>query len=144
MRQVLLAVMVCLLPAVAHADRLVDPLVIPDGRSYSQRIKQGLSEMSLTLNQHFDKLSGSMLNLKFDLTQRTGNFHLGGGDSEFGLRIASDIKFERGYANFKTTLDLAVAGESYKLELPEVDMVPRSLDGERFVEVRMPLLKGRF
>jgi hypothetical protein len=137
-------VWVCGAARVARADQLTELPVVPDAPSYSARIKENLSMMSLELNQHLGKLSGSIVGLKLDVADRTGEFHLGGGDERFGLRLDSDIKFERGYATFSATLDLAINGETYQLELPDFDMVPRSLEGERFVEVRLPLIKGEF
>jgi hypothetical protein len=144
MRSLILAASMLLVPAAAGADQLTEPDRIPDPRTYSERIKENLSMMSLELNQHLGKLSGEMVSMTFDVAARRGRLHLGGGDADFGLRIDSNIKFERGYANFETKIDLAVAGRTFELELPEFDMVPRTMEGERFVEIRLPLIKGTF
>lgn len=130
--------------AVIDHGSICDSPEIPDGRSYSQRLKDNLSAMSLDLNGHVGRLSGSMVDVRLDLGTRRGKLRLGGGDQRFGLQIDSDILFEKGYARIKTRLDLAVAGKELTLELPEFDMVPRSDYGERFMEVRLPVISGTF
>lgn len=152
MRWGLIPVVIGALAATAAADPIAaidhgsicDSPEIPDGRSYSQRLKDNLSAMSLDLNGHVGRLSGSMVDMRLDLGTRRGKLRLGGGDQRFSLKIDSDILFEKGYARFKTRLDLAVAGKELSLQLPEFDMVPRSYEGERFVEVRLPVISGTF
>ena len=152
MRWGLVPVLIGALTATAAADPIAaiehgsicDSPEIPDGRSYSQRIKDGLSDMSLELDDHLDRLSGSMVGMRLDLAARRGKLHLGGGDQRFGLNIDSDILFEKGSARFRTRLDLAVAGKELTLQLPEFEMVPRSYDGDNYVEVRLPVISGTF
>ena len=41
-------------------------------------------------------------------------------------------------------LDVAVAGRALRLDLPDLEMVPAELHGERGVELRLPLFKRTF
>jgi hypothetical protein len=43
-----------------------------------------------------------------------------------------------------TKVELGIVGRQLKLELPDFEMVPRSFGNERWVEVRLPLLEGKF
>jgi hypothetical protein len=54
------------------------------------------------------------------------------------------VKFRGGYARVQASLDLRLAGRDFKLDLPEFDIVPSSVSGQRGVEVRLPLLYGEF
>ena len=128
--------------ATARADSLTEPPEIPAPLSLSQTIQSNLTLMSLELNDHLGKLSFDLVDLKFDVTGKRAKFRLGGGDEGFGLKLDSDIKFQSGYARVQTTIDLRIAGEGFSFTLPEVDMVPRSADGE--YEIRWPIFKGRF
>ena len=47
-------------------------------------------------------------------------------------------------ARVTARIDLAIAGKTLELSLPEVELEPTSYRGERGVEVRLPLINRRF
>lgn len=137
--------------SVAHAEdhALYDRLWprVPEGRhlKLSEQITEQLAELGNTLGTHVNALSNDMLTLRFDGRRRRAYVRVGGGNSEFlTFRLASDVHFTEGRARISTRLDLAVAGRTMKLDLPEMEMAPASYRGERGVELRLPLFRRTF
>ena len=130
---------------VAHADRVTDIPEVAPRLSLSKRITKNLTLLSHDLNSHLSNLSFEVIEMRFDLGQRTAELKLDvdAGDG-LGLRVDSDIKFRSGYARVKAKIDLRVIGENISLDLPEFDMVPRTYAGRSFVELRLPLFEREF
>ena len=52
--------------------------------------------------------------------------------------------FADGMARVSTHLDVTIGHHELFVELPDVEMVPSSYNGERYVEWRLPLLARTF
>ena len=149
-----LVVMALGAPAPAHADRSgFDPelLAIVDRpkklqRSYSQQIADELTALGDELDHHLGALSLDRFDFKFDGRERRAKLRLGKGDGgPLSMRIDGDVKFECGMAKVDARIDLKLGDRRFQLELPHVDLVPRTWDdGEHYLEVRMPIIRGTF
>lgn len=83
------------------------------------------------------------LGFAFDVADRSARLKLGTfTGSSLGLGIDTDVKFDHGKATLHTTLNLGLAGDRYNVRLPEVSLVPRSLQGQRYIEYQMPVVRG--
>ena len=136
-------------PAAADDGSLYERLWpgVPDGHylTLSQQITDQLTVLGNTVGYHLDVLSKETLSLRFDGRRRRAYVRLGAGDAQhLTFRIASDVHFTAGLARFTTRLDLGIAGRELHLELPEVEMTPTSVNGERGVVVRLPLFRRNF
>ena len=60
------------------------------------------------------------------------------------FRLASDISVRRGAAAFDTRLEIAIAGHRLAVDLPALELAPRSYLGERYLEVRVPIVRRTF
>lgn len=141
---VALALLACLAgPAAAdEPDDLPPP---PVEMTMSYQLKERLTLYSGELGQHLNALSFNLVDFDFNAHTRHAKLRLGGElGSQLSLRIDGDVMFQRGIARVATRVDLAVVGRHLRFELPEFEMVPRTWAGERWVEVRLPLLEGRF
>ncbi|HTL37852.1 MAG TPA: hypothetical protein VL326_32195 [Kofleriaceae bacterium] len=111
----------------------------------SDQITQQLTELGNFMGEHMNVLSHDMFTMTFDGKRRHAFFAVGGGDAHYlEFKVASDVQFLDGRATINARIDLSVAGNSFQLELPEMEMVPASYHGERGVEVRVPLFKRSF
>lgn len=134
----------------AHADDLYErlwPDVPQSGRlSLSQQITDQLTELGNTLGTHLDMLSAGELGLRFDGRRRRARLRIGSSDTERYLvfRLASDIHFTHGIARVQARLDLGIGEHLVQLELPDFEMAPTEVRGERGVEIRLPLFKREF
>jgi hypothetical protein len=145
LRVVLLVTAVVGMGTLAHADRVTDIPDMAPRLSLSKRVTKNLTLLSHDLNAHLNNLSFDVLEMRFDLGQRTAELKLAVDvGSGLGLRVDSDIKFRSGYARVKAKIDLRVIGEDISLDLPEFDMVPRTYAGRSFVELRLPLFEREF
>lgn len=129
----------------ARADRLTEIPEPPPTVSLSERMTQNLSLLGDELGQHINALSFEVVDMRFDAKQRKARLKLSAGDDEhLSLRVDSKILFRSGYARVHAKIDLHIVGQELSFELPDFDMVPRSYHGERYVEVRLPLIERRF
>jgi hypothetical protein len=149
-----LAVLAAVAPA-AHADRILDHLddmAMDYGdnpgkiqRSYSQQIADRLTWLGEEMDEHFGKLSFDRVAIRVDGRARRAKIRLGKGDGGMlSMRIDSDIKFANGLARVNARIDLSINGHRVSLDLPKVELVPSSYQGERYLEVRIPLIEGSF
>jgi hypothetical protein len=117
----------------------------PAHLSMSYQLKEHLTLYSNELGMHLSNLSFNLVNLRFDAHTQRARLRLGGEvGKQLSLRIDGDVHFQRGLARVRTRVELGVVGRQLKFELPDFEMVPRSFAGERWVEVRLPLLEGTF
>jgi hypothetical protein len=140
-------------PGPARADRSDGALAIHGGsgqldrleRSFSEQIADRLTWLGQEMNSHLGALSMDHMNIRFDGRARRAKIGLGKGDGELlSMRIAGDVKFERGLARVATKIDLTLNGTRLQLQLPDFEVVPRSLAGESYLEIRIPLIEGTF
>ena len=114
-------------------------------RSYSQQIADRLTALGDELDAHLGELSLDRFDLKFDGRARRAKLRLGKGDGEnLSMRIDGDVLFDDGMAKVDAKIDLRIGGHRMQLELPQVDFVPRSWEGEHYLEVRLPIIHGQF
>jgi hypothetical protein len=113
--------------------------------SLSQQMLDKVNLWSMELGTHLNRLSLETIAWEFDVRKRRARLGFDSGESDkLSLKLDSNIVFKRGYARVKARINLGIAGEKLHIELPEVDVVPRSYDGQRYVEIRLPLLRGSF
>lgn len=111
----------------------------------SEVIVDQLTELGNQLGYHLDVVSMELIALKFDGRRRRMHLGLGAGDRGYlSFRFDSDLHFVDGLARVTARIDLAIAGKTLELSLPEVELEPTSYRGERGVEVRLPLINRRF
>jgi hypothetical protein len=132
--------------APARAEGLFERDDVPEpSETLYQRIASHLTDLSDGLNLHLHTLSLDLVDMRLDFRARRVHLRLGGGDHRrFALRLDGDVMFQRSGARVHARVELALAGHRMTLQLPAFDMVPRSYEGERYVEVRVPLIEGRF
>lgn len=110
----------------------------------AEKVAEGVTELGDEIDAHLGALSAGVVSLKFD--GRSRQIHLGfdleGENASFKFR--SDVVVRGGVARIDARIDLRLVGRHVHVELPDVEVVPRSYDGDRYVEVRLPLLTGRF
>ena len=163
-----LPILLCLLvgaPVAAYADGLGDsqpveapvievgfpnsPLleapVIGPRFKLSAAVKDNVNDLSNAAAFQISELTAGLLDMRFDLHKKRARLHLGGGDSEsFRLHVNSDVLIGKGRARVAARIDLAIAGHSFELEVPEFDVDTESVTGERAVLVSLPVLEGKF
>lgn len=131
-----------------RADRLTDVPAVPEpamDSSAKAHMYAGLDLLSDELNLHLTTLTGDMVDIKFDARGKNAKLRLGGGDAEtFQLSLNGDVVFHGSVARVDAKLDVSFLGEQLSLELPDFEVVPRTLDGRHYVEVRVPVLEGSF
>jgi hypothetical protein len=111
----------------------------------SEVIVDQLTELGNQLGYHLDAVSMDLIALKFDGRRRRMHFGVGAGERGYlSFRVDSDFHFVDGLARVTTRIDLAIAGKTLELSLPEVELEPTSFRGERGVEVRLPIVNKRF
>jgi hypothetical protein len=120
------------------------PPEVPRGRSFSEQIADKLTQLGDTVDDHVGPLTLHVLDLRFDGRARRAHLRLRGETRYLSLRIDGDVEFHHGAAQVDARLELGIAGRQLRLELPDFEVVPRSFGGERYLEVRVPLLSGHF
>ncbi len=132
-------------PAAARADQLTETPAIAPAPSLSAQIKDQLESLSEEIDGHLSEISFDMLSLHYDAGSNMAKVKVNAGDDDaLGLSIDSNVVFAHGAAQVKAHVDLGLAGRRLSIDLPEIDMVPRSLGGRRYVELQLPLLQGNF
>ncbi|HUQ02844.1 MAG TPA: hypothetical protein VM261_10135 [Kofleriaceae bacterium] len=127
------------------AGSFTGPPSIPRvGRTYSERIADELTLLGDTIDGHLGPLTLDSVKLKVDGRARKAHVRLAGESRYLSMTIHSDVHFRRGGAGVDTLVDLRVAGRALRFELPQFEVLPRSYLGERYVEVRVPIIKGTF
>jgi hypothetical protein len=127
------------------AEAFTGPPDVPKvGRTYSERIADQLTVLGDTIDGHLGPLTMESVKLRVDGRARRAHVRLAKETRYLSFTIASDVHFRRGAAGVDTVIDLRVAGRAMRFELPEFEVIPRSYMNERYVEVRVPIIKGTF
>jgi hypothetical protein len=127
------------------AEAFLGPPSVPRvGRTYSERIADELTLLGDTIDGHLGPLTLDSVKFKVDGRARKAHVRLAGETRYLSMKIESDVHFRSGAAGVDTVVDLRVAGRAMRFELPQFEVLPRSYLGERYVEVRLPLIKGTF
>jgi hypothetical protein len=140
------------LPALAHADPRIDrdPMKLTEvprklERTYSEQIADRLTWLGTEMDHHVGRLSFDRLAIRFDGRARRARIRVGKGDGgAVSLRIDGDVVFDHGLARVDTRIGLSIAGQHMQFVLPKIELVPSSWNGEKYVEVRVPLIEGSF
>jgi len=139
------------MPSSARADEGDAPIAavlsaptIPAGVSYSQRLADSLTLLGDTIDGHLGTLTLDSVKFRVDGRARKAELRLVGETRYLTLRIDGLVHFRHGVAQVDATIDLRVAGHGIRFELPDFEVAPRSYLGERYVEVRVPLVRGTF
>jgi hypothetical protein len=115
------------------------------GPKWSWRLAEKMTLAGDELGLHLRAITFNSIDMNFDGHKRIAHLRMQAGEAKkVALGIDSDVAFKSGYARVNATLKLGVAGKTWQLELPEFDMVPRSWDGQRYVEVRLPVIDFKF
>jgi hypothetical protein len=120
---------------------------VPAGHALklSQQITDQLTELGNFIGGHVNVLSDDVLGLRFDGRARRARFRLGTGAGQFlRFKLDTDWHFTAGKARIATRIDLGLGKHEWHLELPDVEMLPSSVYGDRGVEVRLPILEKRW
>jgi hypothetical protein len=97
-----------------------------------------------SVNGHVGALTLDAVKFRIDGPARRARLRIAGESRYLSLKLEGDIHFRRGAAEVDAAVDLVVGGHAVRLELPDFEVMPRSYLGERYVEVRVPLIRGSF
>jgi hypothetical protein len=111
----------------------------------SEQITDELAELGNFIGTHVGVLSDDLFGMKFDGHRRRARIRLGTGEGQLlRFRLDSDWHFTQGKARIHARVALGIGDHQWHLELPDMEMLPTSVYGERGVEVRLPLLERRW
>jgi|GEM_PF-6703827 len=144
-RTLVVIAMVLAIPSTAMADRLTKPIDVPRMPSTRDYVMDGLTIMSDAFAHQVNALSFDLVKMKFDPRSKKGflKFH-GELNPELYLAIYSDVQLVGRVTRLKSQLFVGILGQDLHIELPEIDLVPRSDLGRQYVELRLPLIYRRF
>ncbi|MBZ0232011.1 MAG: hypothetical protein K8M05_06630 [Deltaproteobacteria bacterium] len=121
-----------------------EPPPLRVGRTYSERIADSLTLLGESIDGHLGQLTLDSVKLEIDGRARRAHLRLAGETRYLSMTIQSDVHFRSGAAAVDAVIDLRVAGRGLRLELPDFEVMPRSYLGEKYVELRLPILRGTF
>ncbi len=128
-----------------RADELLEQPKVPRKFKLSDRIRSNLNDFSNEFALRLDAMTGGFVDMRFDLKAKTARMHLGGGDPEaFRLYIDSNMLMSGGHMRVNSRIDLAVAGYRLAFEVPEFDVDTESVQGDRAVQLTLPVFEGAF
>ncbi len=122
----------------------VGPPQIPGARSMGEQLAVAFDDLGAALDEHLGILTSDVLEVRFDGRHRRGRVRVRGATARVAVGFDSDVTFERGGAHVRARIDLRLGDHAVKLEIPAFEVRPTSVDGERGVEVRVPLITGTF
>lgn len=111
----------------------------------SQQITDQLTELGNFIGSHMNVLSDDVLGLRFDGRKRRARVRVGTGEGQYlRFKLDSAWHFSAGKARIHTQIKLGLGTREFKLELPDMEMLPANVYGDRGVEVRLPLFERRW
>lgn len=123
---------------------LAQPSLRPFRLSYGEMIAQGFTAFGDELGTHMKALSGDLIRFKLDGHGRRAFLRVGHRGRQSGLELDSNVHFRHGVARVDARLALKVDGRLLSIKLPDFELATQSLGGERFLEIRLPLVEGTF
>lgn len=96
------------------------------------------------LGTHVNVLTLDMVDMRFNARQRRAAIRVGALAEQLGLRINGDIKVRSNVARVKSSIALGLRGRNLRFDLPVFEVVSQNVLGERSVELRLPIIEGRF
>lgn len=112
--------------------------------SLSKRLQQQMTLWTNELGSHLNLLTGDIVDMRFDVRQRRGWLRVGTLSSRGGFVMSGRIKVNGTVARIRPRLTLALRSSSLELELPPIEIATQNVQGERSVELRVPIFEGRF
>ena len=136
-------------PAAADDSHLYERLwpSVPTSRSLTlaQQLTDAMTELGNQLGYHLDQLSDDRFALRFDGRQRRARVKFGMIDSDYAtFKLDSVVHFTNGMAKITAVFDIGIAGRVMHVELPEIEMLPTEYQGERGVQLRVPVYRVYF
>ena len=111
----------------------------------SVQIIDEVTELGNLIGTSMNELSDDAIGLKFDGRRRRAKLRLGTGEGEYlRFRLDSDWHFSQGKARIVAKLQLGIGDHQWNIELPDMEMAPTSVQGQRGVEIRIPLFEKKF
>ena len=120
---------------------------VPAGHALklSQQITDQLTELGNFIGGHVNVLSDDMVALHFDGRSRRARMRFGIGEGSYlHFKLDTDWHFTQGKARIATRIDLGLGSHEWHLDLPDVEMLPANVYGDRGVEVRLPIFEKRW
>lgn len=135
-----------LLASTAHADEWSFASGMPrlETVPMSAQIADGFTELGTEIDAHLAALSLDLIGLRVDGRARAARLRLGRMTDGGGAQLGGRVQFARGKARVVARLQIELGDHAFDLDLPAFELVPRSEFGERYVEVRVPLVEGTF
>lgn len=130
----------------AHADpaAFMGAAELPRGRTFGEQLADAFSELGVVIDEHLGVLTNDVVDLRIDGRHRRGRIRVHGDVASASVAVDSDIRFEHGGARVKARLDLRLGDHHLEVDLPDFEVRPTSVDGERGVVISVPLLSGSF
>jgi hypothetical protein len=121
-------------PAPARADEAVldGPPELVRARPMREQLADVFDEVGAAIDEHLDT------------RHRRGRIRVRGEVARAALALDSNVRWERGGAHVTARIDLRLGDHAVRIDVPEFEVRPTSVDGERGVEVRVPLITGTF
>ncbi len=133
---------------VDHGLRLEDAWPAPPPNhelSLDQQLVDRMTELGNRAAAHLDVLTRDSVGLRIDGRHQRAHLRLAGGAARYlTFCMNEDIHIADGKARVASVVDIDVHGHRVHLALPDVEMVPTSVQGDRGVEVRVPIYERRW
>ncbi len=130
----------------ARAERPVPPAAAMTSRP-SPGIGDDFAARVARLGEAIDAQLGALsldaVTFRIDGRARRAYLGIHGDTSRVGFRIDSSIGLRKDAAAIDTRLELAIGGRHLAMVIP-IELVPRSYLGERYLEVRVPIIRQPF
>ena len=111
----------------------------------SVQIIDEVTELGNLIGSSMNELSDDAIGLTFDGRRRRAKLRLGTGEGQYlRFRLDSDWHFAQGKARIVAKLQLGIGEHHWNIELPDMEMAPTSVQGQRGVEIRSPLFEKKF
>ncbi len=138
------AVVVAPAPARADEAAFVGPPELVRARPMREQLADVFDEVGAAIDEHLGVLTNDVLDLRLDTRHRRGRIRVRGEVARAALALDSAVRWERGGAHVTARIDLRLGDHAVRIDVPEFEVRPTSVDGERGVEVRVPLITGTF
>ena len=130
----------------AHAERPVPPAAAMTSAprpGVGDDLAALLARLGEAIDAELGALSLDAVQFRIDGRARRAYLGVHRDGPRVGFRIESSIGVRRDAAAIDTRLELAIGGRHLALVVP-IELVPRSYLGERYLEVRVPIIRQPF
>lgn len=123
-------------------DQLWPALPAHDAPSMSDQLADWMTTVGIHVDEHLGALSHDALEFRID--GRRQHYYLGvhahSGSGRLSFAMNEDVHFVDTVACIRTHLQLEIGSRAFDVELP-MELQPDEYDGQRIVELRVPLLQ---